>query len=195
MSGIVSDNLGRSSGLIKAPTVSSDFALLGTGSASDVSSFTIDDLFTTTYEIYEYSFRAIYGASNGQALRFRFNSSSGTALTSTTYREVTAGANFNSSDASADVKGGGWDIGYIKLANHSADADEQSTTTIRIYDPLSTSVPKHMTFICQGQETNNINIRVGGGHTTDQSAVTGISIVSSVGNITVPQCVVYGIKE
>jgi len=53
MSGIISDNQGRSSGLVKAAAASSDFKKLSAQTVSSVSSVSFDGFFTSDYNKYE----------------------------------------------------------------------------------------------------------------------------------------------
>ena len=90
MSGILADNTGRASGLLKAVTVSQDVVKIVTASASgSATTFSIDNCFDdTTYSYYKVLWTGFAGASgtNAMVVDFRFLDASGSVLTDSTYR-------------------------------------------------------------------------------------------------------------
>jgi|TARA_Y100000310_G_C20500156_1_gene723559 hypothetical protein len=193
MSGIISDNLGRSSGLVKSAAVSSDYVKLGTGTVSDAASFTID-LHTTDYKYYEYRYRELYGATNGQTVRLRFNTSAGTAQTGSGYIGAKDGSYWNSSGASNYQKAGTWSADHLLINNNSASANELGYGIIRVYDPLTAGTKTCFESNTGGAEANHIYVKQCSGYYASNEAHTGISLYISSGNIYVGECNVYGVK-
>ena len=75
MSGIISDNQGRSSGLVKAAAASSDFKKLSAQTVSSVSSVSFDGFFTSDYNKYELMGNDIECETSAGECRYRTRSS------------------------------------------------------------------------------------------------------------------------
>jgi len=175
--------------------LSSDWVRLGSGTASAAAIFSIDGLFTADYDIYKIFVNGIYGSSGGQALRYRYNSSAGTPQTGSNYKGVFDGSMWNSSSASSQQLGGDWNRDYFGYSNVSATADEFGDTEMTIFNPFSASKYTSSIVTGGGWEGNHIYTRHQRGSYNVTEAHTGITWYASSGNIYVPSCQVFGIKN
>jgi hypothetical protein len=173
-----------------------DWVRLGGGTSSGmVAAYSIDSLFTADYDIYKIFVNRIFGSSGGQSLRYRYNSSTGTPQTGSNYKGVFDGSYWNYTGSSAQQHGGDWNRDYFGFSNVSTNQDEFGDMDITLFNPVSASIKTSSIVTGGGFEGNHIYTRHQRGIYGVSEAHTGITVYASSGNITVPQCHVYGLKN
>ena len=159
MTGIIAQNVGRTSGLIKAASGGGAWTKIKeiTASADSEISFvdgTDDVVLDGTYPIYVFKFINIHPETDGAGLTFQASTDSGSSYgvtaTTTLFR-----ASHYEDDSSTDLS---YDTGndqaqstsFIKLtAGIGNDNDKCGVGNIFIFNPSSTTFVKH--FMCTGQ--------------------------------------------
>ena len=144
MSGIITDNQGRSSGLVKSAAASSDFKKLSAQTVSSVSSVSFDGFFTSDYNKYELMGNDIECETSAGQSRFRTRTSdadnTGSYYTNSAamfYHDVNdenwiVAANPGSSDLNAPTTY--WKIDAV---GKTVSADNLYTVRYVLYAPLS----------------------------------------------------------
>jgi len=190
MGGIIADNVGRSSGLIKAVSVSAGLNLVhSTTSTSSVSSISLDNIFTSDYDLY-----LIHGynithasASNGWA---RVIKSDGSVDSGSNYQTVRHWANQAGTTGTND---------YGVTENEITLGYDVSTTGITsftgyMYNPQSTTYDKHFYGLCETTDATNIRfLRWTGTYDVPGTAVRGLNYLASTGNVENAEFRVYGL--
>lgn len=177
MTGIITDNIGRSSGLMKTAaaggmntlisttTVSNDDTLSITGMDSTYSRYiiTITDLIMETDDVKLYAQPIIGGAIKTDAYHPYAQ-----------YSRISDGG----TGGSSDTDGTFWQINVSGVGNAST---EHYNSTITIYNPSSTSLWKLLSWDTVHHLTNDNVGRVGGGgsYINSVAAVTGIRFYPS----------------
>jgi len=193
MSGIISDNQGRSTGLIKSAAVSVDFVKLASLTADDDSTADIDGYFSSTYDYYKIMFNQAVGETSNDLLYMRAMIG-GAIKTASGYRyaggwrDITSGASGGSSNQ------GGYDVAFIKFTQYMPDTLGVSGEVI-LFNPLSANYP---VFYYRGAGTINTAAQVyafeGGGIYQDETtAWSGVSFYCPSGNIN-GEFTLYGMK-
>ena len=212
MTGIVAQNVGRTSGLIKAAsggggawtsiktlTASDDATLTFTNGSSDV-------VFDSTYPIYLFKFINIDNATTSTGITWQFQSSTNAsdyniACTNTNiqYYHVETGAysayEYNTSHDHAQ------DTGFIKLNSQylGAEADGSCCGEVMYFSPSSTVFVKHYLATTQYMHTSASNSHTWGnktaGYFNTASAITSLQFKFSSGNISAGQIKLYGLKD
>ena len=207
MTGIVAQNVGRPSGLIKAAsggggvwtliksiTVSNDSTISFVDGASDV-------VLDSTYPIYVFKFINI-DQTSGTYVNFLFNGSTDTGSnynvtkTSSAFR-----ASQNESDdtqlayqASQDLK---QSTGFQEISHEiKSDADGAASGELRIFGISSTTFVKHYISTVNAMQTNpGSMIYYIAGYMNTTSAVDAFQFKMSSGNINAGKIKLYGLKE
>ena len=199
MSGIISDNVLKQSGLIKAPTGGSwTFLSKVTASSSGDISFTsgID----STYGTYVFTFNNIHPETDNKSLQFNFS--------------IDSGSNYNVSktstfwEASHDESDSGTALQYNPgndLANgtgfHSMgfvdnDNDSSKSGYLYLFEPSSTTFVKH--FINQQSFVGNTAVAYQtfvAGYANTTSAVDAVQFKINSGNIDAGTIKLYGLEK
>ena len=203
MSGIIAQNSGRHTGLVKASSAGGVWNLIETltASASGTLDFTsgIDD----TYDEFVFKFINIHPSSDNDA-SFEFNvsidsgSNYNVAKTTTTFQGY-----HNEADNSADVaysthadlaQGTGFQI-LNEGAALSADNDHGLSGYLHLFNLSSTTFVKH--FLAQTSSTSGADYEIHrfvGGYANTTSAVDAIRFQMSSGDIDAGQISLYGIS-
>jgi hypothetical protein len=202
MSGIIAQNSGRHTGLVKASSGGGgvwNLILTQTASASATISFTsgID----STYDEYVFTFNNIHPATDGVNFQFQGSTNTGSTygvtMTSTSFQAFNneSGASDNSLSyrTGADIAQG---TGYPDLTQESSsDSDHGVCATLQIYNPSSTTFVKH--WMCRFSSVMNINYAndlISGGYFNTTSAIDAVQFKFSSGNIDAGQISLYGIS-
>ena len=202
MSGIVSQNVGRPSGLVKAADAGGGaWTLINTltsdGSDSDLS-FTSG--FDSTYPIYVFKCITIHAETDGAMFVFNLSDDAGSSYAVT--KTSTAFKSYHKEDNS--TTGLGYDGGY-DLAQSTADqkitmtndvnADDACSGELWIFKPSSTTFVKHWLsrFSAPYDESSDDFYTSGYANTT--SAVNAITFKMSSGEIQGGKIKMYGIKD
>ena len=200
MSGIISDNLGRSSGLIKAASVSADFVKLGTENASNSATVSFDGDFTSAYDTYLIECSNVHEA---EILCVRYRQSD-SDLTGSDYRTIYHAAKIDAGPST------NFAAGSASFATDRIKMTEISTTDmggwsgwVKLYDPLETSFEKKITWqftthndagYGDDTATGQYSTMYGGGlYDGNTSALSGITFLMGSGNIVSGQFTLYGL--
>jgi len=197
MSGIISDNVLKQSGLIKAPTGGAwTFLSKATASSSATLSFTsgIDD----TYGVYVFTFKDIHPATDEAHFTFQGStdggSSYGVNITSSAFS-----TEHNEADTSTDLSyQTGVDLAQSTsfqriTSTNTNDNDNAAVATLYLFDPSSTTYVKH--FILRGNtvaQAYTVGTHIAGYFNTT-SAIDAIQFKMSSGNIDAGDICLYGI--
>ena len=208
MSGIVAQNVGRPSGLIKAAAAGGggtwveikSLTASGDGDLSFVDG-TDDVVLDSTYPIYVFTFNNIHPQNDD--VEFGFN---GSTDTGSNYNVAKTTTNFNAYHDEADSA---TDVGYRTgedLAqstavqrfqiDYGADADQVGCGYLHLFNPSSTTYVKHFLSRTTNYHAGDyaIDCYVGGYFNTT-SAVDAIQFSMSSGNIDSGKIKLFGIKD
>ena len=206
MTGIITQNAGRPSGLIKAAEVGGGaMTLIKTLTASSSSTLSFvngssDVVLDSTYPIYKFEFINIHNSADDNQFSFNFSADSGSnynvAKTSTHFYSINAESD---SHAFAYYNGGDLANGtgfQITTLESGADNDECDCGEMYLFNPSSTTFVKH--FICTMNETGatprvSNNYIAGYGNTT--SPIDSVQFKMNDGNIDSGKIKLYGIKD
>ena len=196
MSGIISDNLGRSSGLLKSAG-GGDFVKLGAVTASGSSTVAFDGLYTSAYNIYKIYGSKLLPATNSQDLTYQVNISNSAHSTA----EYVYGSGKSYIDTSPTHY---WTTGMasdfdnphtaVTLSNDTQlwDAYHAGTFEMTIYDPLSTAAWKiidtRWSFSDASFQSYYNNLLV-----KNTAANTGVTIKYASGNVASGVFTLYGL--
>ena len=207
MTGIITQNVGRPSGLIKAPVAGGgSMTLIKTLTASSSSTLSFVDgssdvVLDSTYPIYKFSFINMHPATNNVGFSFNFSVDTGSnynvAKTTTTPRAI---HNEGDSDAALSYDDGqdlAQGTGFQRILRFIGNGnDESGSGEMLLFDPSSTTFVKH--FMATGNTYYNgdysmNDLTAGYGNTT--SAVDAVQFKMSSGNIDSGKIKLYGIKD
>jgi hypothetical protein len=184
------------SGVLSFSSPSSDYVLLGTSTiSSNVSSFSIDGYFSSTYTSYKVIFYGVFGSTTN-SLRLRFNRS-GTAISSGDYIyagfSAYASVPSTSLDSRAEVNQTTGLLGDFYTA-----VDRSLSGFIEINNPLSTTAYKTVISFSGGYYyLTNLDTRYGSSAITlkdSTSALSGFTFTVSSGTLNGGTFKIYGIK-
>jgi len=182
MSGIISDNQGRSSGLVKS-AASSDYVKLNTTTVSSaVASVSIDGHFTSDYDYYNLYFTNVRPAADAQ-LDLRFNSG-GSALTASEYRNaVYTSYNKESTHRLDHEKHGRWDEDYVALSVADSNNDLAGLGGVcgelQIFQPLNAVTTPQFLSKCYATSDKGAQHHYSGGYYDVAGAISGVTLYFS----------------
>ena len=206
MTGIISDNVGRTSGLIKAAPGGGAWTLIKSITASSDSTIsfvngTSDVVLDSTYPIYKFEFINIHPANDDTKLLVNFSSDSGS-----NYNVTKTTTFFN---AQHRESGSGNDLGYrtgADLAQSTSgfnitegtgnDNDQSSSGELFLFSPSNTTYVKHFigrsnTIIAADGTIDNFF----SGYCNTTSAVDAVQFAMGSGNIDSGTIKLYGLKD
>ena len=208
MTGIIAQNVGRTSGLIKAASGGGGTwtlikTLTSDGSDDDLTFIDGSDdvTFDSTYPIYVFKFINIHTETDETFFSFNFtidgtnwNVTKTSAAFFTDHYESDAGTPNFQYWASQDLaQGTGFqNIGFAM----GTDNDQSSSGELTIYSPSSTVFVKHYMAVSNNIHASDLNIQgfvAGYGNTT--SAVTGVQFKMNTGEIQGGKIKLYGLKD
>ena len=201
MSGIIAQNSGRHTGLVKASSAGGVWNLIETLTA-DGSGTTLD--FTSgidsTYDEYVFKFINLHPATDGAEFQFQGStdggSSYGVTITSSAFRAI-----HDEDDAPANVV---YEVGFHLAQSTSFqilgndignDNDQNLGGYLHVFNPSSTTFVKH--FISTNSYTQNANIHFNsflGGYFNTTSALDAFQFAMSTGNMDAGTISMYGIS-
>ena len=208
MSGIISQNVGRRSGLIKAVAGGGIWVeiITLTASSSGTLSFvdgTDDVVLDSTYPIYVFKFINIHPETDDEHLMFQGNAAGGSG-----YNETINSTLFRAYHHEDDSGAG---MGYIagddqsqgtafQQLSHSGtignENDESASGQLWLFDPSSTTFVKH--FISRISASNSLPAVIDtfcAGYFNTTSAIDEIQFKMSDGNIDAGKIKLFGIKD
>ena len=185
MSGIIGDNLGRSSGLVKSASVSAGLTLIDTSTvSSSVANLSIDNIFTSTYDVYIIYGYALYVNSTAQQpMAFRYiKESDGSVDSGGNYEMIRHGIVRTGSTSAIDDASTSAD--WHKFGDYAGISDATTNTAFNItfFNPQSTSDEKISIaqFMSKGA-SGYIDLEHSGcSYNQDSTAVRGIQLLSNV---------------
>jgi hypothetical protein len=176
-------------------TVSSDYVLLATTTASSSASISFDGYFSSTYDNYIIYAYGLYAATGGSTFKMRFRRSnadvSASNYTTIANNHQTAGTDgqFITSQSSFDLTAAG-------AASFSATSTDNNCFRIQMFNPLDTTT--HKTMIFHGwvkRNDGNLFTTSGSGQLSDNAnALSGVSFFMNSGNIAGGKFKLYGVK-
>ena len=192
MSGIITDNVGRSSGLIKAAAAGADFEKIVAVTASGDGTADIDGHFSSTYDYYKIMFNQVLGSVANDYLYMRAMIG-GAIKTASAYRYAGGWRDIHTSGGGSSNQGG-WDTAFINITQY-IPATLGVSGEVTLLNPLSGNYP---VFCYRGAGTINAAIQTyafeGGGIYQDETTSwSGVSFYCPGGNIS-GEFTLYGIK-
>jgi|TARA_R110002020_G_scaffold138676_1_gene309177 hypothetical protein len=206
MTGIISQNVGRPSGLIKATAGAGAWILIKSQTASSSSTIdfvdgTSDVVLDSTFPIYVFKFINIHPGGDGHSLEFNMSADSGS-----NYNVTKTSTAFNAYHLEGDSDSGLGYNGSSDLAqstnfqrfmyNIGNGNDETGSGTLTLFNPSSTTFVKHFigtntSYQSNDYSTNNFIA----GYCNTTSAIDAIRFQMQSGNIDSGTIKLYGIKD
>ena len=187
MSGVISDNTGRSSGLVKAASGGAS-ALLATSAVSGATSATFDGYFSTTYNRYEVVCSDLLMAGTSSDLWFRVRVGGSTDAQSLyvntnawQYTDVTPSHQIAIQSSSSNETDS--PSNYWKSNGDNLGIESRHFMHYTIYDPLNTDSWKMMLFRVGYTAGTVMQMPFGHGMWKADTALTGMEIWSSSDNM------------
>ena len=186
------------SGVLSFSSVSSDFVLLATTTASSVTTLDINGYFTSTYDVYKLFIYNLYQGSSSTNFNFRVaTTGSYTVQTGSDYYGSHVYAR-RASDAGTLEHAGEWGGSSMYcVLGLGTTSSAISNAEITIFNPLSTSVKKKFNIHSNGIEGDITVSRslIGSEYWNSTTAVTGLRFFSASGNNITGTFKLYGIKN
>ena len=206
MTGIIAQNVGRTSGLIKAAsgggggvwTKIKTLTASGDGDLSFVDG-TDDVVLDSTYPIYVFKFINIHPSADGERFSFQANASGGSGYNETITSTAFGAHNNEAGDTAAlgydtaEDQGQGTAFQFISntLGN---DNDQNMNGTLHLFAPSDTTFVKH--FMAESNVAQNSDYtihRFHAGYINTTSAITEIQFKMSSGNIDAGDICLFGL--
>ena len=200
MSGIIAQNSGRHTGLVKASSAGGTWNLIETLTASSSATLDFTSGIDDTYDEYIFRFISMHPATDGVQLTVNFTIDGGSNwnVTKTTTYFLTRN----------DEDDGGNELSYkstLDLAQSTAhqmldvdtsnDADHANSGYLHLFNPSSTVFVKHFISVSNNTQTGDSAMThyvAGYGNTT--SAIDGVQFKFNSGNIDAGTISLYGIS-
>jgi len=201
MTGIVSQNVGRTSGLVKAVSGGGTWTLIETltsdGSDADLSFTSGID---STYPIYRFTWINIHPETDGANFTFQANAAAGSGynetMTTTAYQaqKSESGSDELSYEGGSDQAQGtafqaiGWEVGN--------DNDQGCSGELWLFDPSSTTFTKQYLSVCNMYRYNNYSQQYRtAGYINTASAIDEIQFKFSADEIQAGKIKLYGLGD
>ena len=181
-------------------TLSSDCVKLANGTIGNVASFSIDGYFTTDYDFYRIILINVRNDTANRQFYWRINQG-GSAQGGNNYRFAAKGNYTQSGSGNNDTASAGWDQNKFYTGwDLSTGADRGSQFQFDIYDPLSTSNNKFISynFTLDIQDAAYLTSMFGGGYYNDGggTAMSGMTFLPQGENFnTGGKWFLYGFKS
>jgi len=207
MTGIVAQNVGRTSGLIKSAGGGGVWTLIKTltsGGSDDDLSFVdgADDVvLDSTYPIYKFTWNNIHPQTDDVDFKFQGNASGGSGynetITSTWFEayhdEADSGTSFAYNTSRDQANGTAFQFLHNKLGN---DNDQSCAGTLHLFNPSSTTFVKHFISACTRYSENNFQAQQYiAGYFNTTSAIDEIQFKMSSGEIQGGKIKLYGLSD
>jgi len=173
-------------------SVSSDYVLLATTTASSSASVSFDGYFSSTYDNYIIYAYDVYPATNNVEWRMRFRRSNSDVTASNYAQSV---LNHQTGGYDGQVTTGASSFNVFFGGNVGNTSTDNNCRVITIFNPLSTTTHKAMNYYGWGKRYDgNIFTTSSSGQLSDATtALSGVSFYMSSGNLT-GKFKLYGIK-
>ena len=203
MSGIIAQNSGRHTGLIKAASAAGVWNLIKTYTASSDSTLSFvegtDGVDFTAYDEFVFKFFDIHPATDDTRVSFQVDTGTNTnynqTITSTVFRayqnEGDTGSGLGYRTAIDQAQGTAFQAISESLGNGN---DESASGELFIYSPASTTFVKHFMAKMQNysNDSESINTFVGG-YVNTTTALTRVQFKMASGNIDAGDICLYGL--
>jgi hypothetical protein len=185
------------SGVLSFSSVSSDFVLLATTTASSSASVSFDGYFSSTYKNYQIIISSLRPSTDA-TMYMRFRRSNADVTASNYTYQTARGYISNTSSQGVDNDPSGFDQSAFDFGD-GLNAGETAGfgANIMIYDPLDTTIFKTFTAQHFWEFTNNAQWQIsnwGGVLRNSTNALSGISFYMASGTISQGNFKLYGIK-
>tara|TARA_R100001244_G_scaffold49115_1_gene43566 strand:- start:231 stop:821 length:591 start_codon:yes stop_codon:yes gene_type:complete len=195
MSGIIADNSGRHTGLVKASSAGGVWNLILTQTASASATIDFTSGLDSTYDEYVFKFISIHPASNGTILGFQGGGSYNETITSASFRashdEADSGTSLAYRTDEQQSQGTAFQAITINTGN---DNDQSLSGYLRLFAPSSTVFVKHfMTETSSYKDDDEILHFFTAGYFNTTSAIAQIQFKLNSGNIDAGTISLYGI--
>ena len=186
MSGVVGDNIGRSSGLVKSATTTDtdNFVKLNEETFATVSSISFDGDFTSDYSVYRFELKNVHTSGAGGTLRIRFRRSD-SDHDGSDYRFMAT--SFWYSTEAGDGNAGHLAQSYIQTGDGSTLDFGGTSGFCQLYDPLETSFEKKIEGMTTYWNGGTVKYHIGcfGGILDDATtALSGVTFYPCEGTLT-----------
>jgi len=198
MSGIIAQNSGRHTGLIKAASGGGSWNLILTQTASSSATISFTSGIDSTYNEYVFKFHNIHPSGDNKSFSFQGNAAAGSGynetMTSTffeTYHTEAGDATSFTYKTSGDQAQG---TGFQLLCKPTHENDNGVTGMLHLFNPSSTTFVKHWMSKTQtiNSDTYSVNDFTAGYFNTT-SAIDEIQFKMSAGNMDTGTISLYGI--
>ena len=199
MSGVVAQNVGGRSGLIKAVTAGGEWTLISTLTASSSSDLSFTSGLDSTYDAYCFKYIDLHPATDNTEIQFQGStdggSSYGVAITSTSFQGYNNEAGDSQNVAYYTADDLAQDTAYQNLTNNVGNANDESVSgTLYLFNPSSTTFIKN--WINHSHSYSGGDFSLDGfqaGYVNSTSAVDAIQFKMTGGNIDSGTISLYGI--
>jgi hypothetical protein len=180
-------------------SVSSDYVLLASTTASNVATLDLNGYFSSTYKNYKLFIEGFYGTTDVNNLKLRFATTGSYTVQTSSYGDTSGWADTNSggTEASGTTSGGSASGGGsgIFIGHNSSNSSYRGNTEITIFEPLQTSYYHCITALTQyWNGSSTLRTANTSGVWVSTTAVTGVRLYFESGNLYAGSIKLYGIK-
>ena len=201
MSGIIAQNSGRHTGLVKASSGGGGvWNLIETQTASSSATISFTSGIDSTYDEYVFKFNNIHPATDGEIFSFQGNAAGGSGYNETITSTVFYAAH-NEADTEAEM---GYNSGFdqaqattfVGLTDIGNENDQACSGELHLYGISSTTFVKHfIATMINSQPSDYAYPRYIAGYINTTSAIDDIQFKMSSGNMDAGTIKLYGIKD
>jgi len=198
MSGIIAQNSGRHTGLIKTASAAGTWNLILTQTASASSTINFTSGIDDTYDEYVFKFYNIHPSVDNHIFEFQGNAAGGSG-----YNETITSSSFRAYHSEADSSSLGYLAGddlaqgtdHQHLANGVGNGNDESLSgELWIFEPSSTNFMKHFMARCSFYEAGNMAVdHYTAGYINTASAIDEIQFRMASGDIDSGSISLFGI--
>jgi len=198
MSGIIAQNVGRHTGLIKAAAAGGEWTLIQTQTASASSTISFTSGLDSTYDEYCFKYINIHPQTNDVAFQFNGSTDSGSNYNVTKTTSAFNAYSHESSGAALTYRSGedmAQGTGFLGIqADWSSDNDHAGSGYLYLFAPSDTTFVKHFLIESSNNHEGEYAMRhFIGGYFNTTSAVDAIQFKMSSGNIDAGTISLFGI--
>ncbi len=199
MSGIIAQNAGRYTGLVKSASAAGVWNLIETLTASSSATLDFTSGIDDTYDEYVFKFHNIHPSADNPSFSFQGNVAGGSG-----YNETITSTGFDAYHEEGDTTNFAYNTGedqgqgtalQVLAENIRSDADSHASGFLRLFDPSSTVFQKN--FMARSVNMHdNLAARDTfiAGYINTTSAIDEIQFKMSTGNIDAGTISLYGIS-
>jgi hypothetical protein len=199
MSGIIAQNVGRHTGLVKAAAAGGEWTLIQTQTASSSATVDFTSGLDSTYDEYCFKFINIHPQTDDTEFQFNMSVDGGSNYNVTKTGSAFEASHTEADDATALGYQTGNDVtqvtGFQDIAKGlGTDNDQSASGWVYLFNPASTTFVKHYQCLGQTYKSNDASgfLRTAGyGNTT--SAVDAVQFKMNSGNIDSGTISLFGI--